>query len=198
MTRINHENSLGFLDKVQFTLDLMSLLPGPFGSVFDLVNAGIYGFRKQWKEMSLALFCIVPFFGDVLKLVKSAKFMRANDVLAMMMEYIDKLIEGGFFRDMLRNIFDIVKRGMQGKLKLMVKALVSWAYQFIGIGKSVGISREAGIAFKATMKQPKAGVLYSQNGNLIYSTWPLTHGNLLRGIVWSTLLFLIYSGKKQS
>jgi hypothetical protein len=171
MTRINHENSLGFLDKVQFTLDLMSLLPGPFGSVFDLVNAGIYGFRKQWKEMSLALFCIVPFFGDVLKLVKSAKFMRANDVLAMMMEYIDKLIEGGFFRDMLRNIFDIVKRGMQGKLKLMVKALVSWAYQFIGIGKSVGISREAGIAFKATMKQPKAGeqeeILVDYTGDIL-------------------------------
>merc|ERR1711871_1386456 len=130
---------------------------GPFSSVFDLVNAAIYGFRKQWKDMSLALFCIVPFFGDVLKILKSAKFMRANDILGMLVESIDNLIEGGFFRDTLKDIFAIVKKGFQGKLKPMVKSLVIWSYQFIALGKSVGISREAGIEFQNALMKQKVG-----------------------------------------
>ena len=117
----NRPEDAGSLEAIQGMLSDMGAAPG-VGEPADLLNALLYGVQGKGGQAGLSLLAMLPFIGGGLKATKQMEKQASKYIQKINKKKLDELSkvletkpgtvakhQGGFFKNLLKNIFDVSK-----------------------------------------------------------------------------------------
>ena len=139
------------IDNFQFALDMLGMLPG-IGEVTDILSGALYGARKMWKDMLLSFISLMPGVGQIIGKLRLARKL-CRQCWDGIMSSIDFVLSSGILIDVLKELWLMVKKGLTGKIKSILKSIISFGKRFTSaIIHPVIIANKGTIAFLKAAK----------------------------------------------